>query len=382
MIDQAFAQTFVSAIRRKLGICVNIMNEKGVIIASASPERIGSFHSLAYQIIQSRIPEQVTDAVSDGMIGVTSPGVNLLLTENHEPIGVVGVSGPAAELHQVARIIQYALEAEIRHQNVLPRRAPQNYRFDALTQALLFERPAVPSRILREARAQKVDAARPRRCVLVRPMNDDGVCYAELLHALLLYTQEHPSVLLLYGAAQQALLIFPYTDEHDADRLSEELRQLERQTLQLLPDGLAEQPCAQYLIGPGVPELSCCADCFDLMQRLLKAMPASAEPVVLVRDFLFFVLSEASDLKTQDILFEQTCQTLRDNIQLPMLRDTISALVLSDMRLEQAARSLYIHKNTLSLRIRKIKQLLNLHSMTSLRECVYLMGLLQYLNKL
>ena len=61
MINQVFAQNFVRKMYRQMNLKVNVMNEKGVILASATPERVGDFHMCAYEIIQKGLNMSVTE---------------------------------------------------------------------------------------------------------------------------------------------------------------------------------------------------------------------------------------------------------------------------------------------------------------------------------
>ena len=47
MINQAFAEQFIRRIRSQTDYNINIMNEHGIIIASCSEERVGTFHATA-----------------------------------------------------------------------------------------------------------------------------------------------------------------------------------------------------------------------------------------------------------------------------------------------------------------------------------------------
>ena len=90
MINQAFAEQFIRRIRSQTDYNINIMNEHGIIIASCSEERVGTFHATAFRMITNNISINVTEDLTEDLPGVTSPGVNLLLRENPIPVGVIG----------------------------------------------------------------------------------------------------------------------------------------------------------------------------------------------------------------------------------------------------------------------------------------------------
>ena len=61
MINQAFAEQFIRRIRSQTDYNINIMNEHGIIIASCSEERVGTFHATAFRMITNNISINVTE---------------------------------------------------------------------------------------------------------------------------------------------------------------------------------------------------------------------------------------------------------------------------------------------------------------------------------
>jgi len=375
MLNATFAQAFVDKIKRKLDLSVNIMNEQGIIIASSTAERIGSFHSLAYEILQKRIPEQITEQLNSSMIGVTSPGVNLLLLEDNKwPIGVVGVSGTSGELLQIARTIKFALETEIEHQKPQRNTSGRAYcRFDALT-GVLLERPIISSRVLAEAKKLELDALRPRLCVLCRVMETGGAYFQALAEAF-----ETAGALPFLLDAQHILLTFEMKDAMLPD-YPEQLASLLDAAQAQIPQSIAANSAIQYYIGTPQKDLASCGYCCSLLQELEKVLPSSAGQYCDLKAGLLLVLQRTYDFDVWSIIYEQTRRNLQDRIDMEMFVSTVSALVLSDMHLEQAAKQLYIHKNTLSLRLRKIREILDLQPIGSMHDGVFLTGLLRYIE--
>ena len=110
MINKIFAQNFVRKIQQSMKLKVNVMDEKGVIIASTSKERVGDFHICAYEIIQKELPMLVTTEPTRELIGVNAPGVNLRLTSSNETIGVIGVSGDPEKITDIAKMVKLTFE--------------------------------------------------------------------------------------------------------------------------------------------------------------------------------------------------------------------------------------------------------------------------------
>ena len=69
MINQAFAEQFIRRIRSQTDYNINIMNEHGIIIASCSEERVGTFHATAFCMITNNISITVTEGLTEDIPG-------------------------------------------------------------------------------------------------------------------------------------------------------------------------------------------------------------------------------------------------------------------------------------------------------------------------
>jgi signal transduction histidine kinase len=123
-LDPHFSQTLVDIVAAELNKNVNICNEKGVIIASFSKERISQVHECAAIMLTSgRIYEfSVTDEDVLSFRGVRK-GFNVPIIFEGRCLGVIGVTGepeaaaPYARL--AARFVQAALESSARQEKLV-----------------------------------------------------------------------------------------------------------------------------------------------------------------------------------------------------------------------------------------------------------------------
>jgi carbohydrate diacid regulator len=54
MIPKYLAMKFLESLTEKLGYNINIIDEKGIIIASSDKSREGTFHEAAYKLIKEK----------------------------------------------------------------------------------------------------------------------------------------------------------------------------------------------------------------------------------------------------------------------------------------------------------------------------------------
>lgn len=82
---------------------INIMDETGTIVASTDENRIGTFHQAAKDLIDRNISE-IDVYSNDSFIG-SKAGINLPLSIEGKTIGVIGVTGNPEELRDIGLVI-------------------------------------------------------------------------------------------------------------------------------------------------------------------------------------------------------------------------------------------------------------------------------------
>lgn len=123
-LDDQFAQTLVDIVAAELKKNVNITDEKGVIIASFSKERIGQVHEIAANMLQTGIIRECAVSGEDERRwrGVRK-GWNVPILFEDRCVGLIGVSGdpetaaPYARL--AARFVEAALQANARQEELV-----------------------------------------------------------------------------------------------------------------------------------------------------------------------------------------------------------------------------------------------------------------------
>ena len=87
---------------------INLMDLRGVIIASTDQQRVGEFHGGAARIIRENLDE--LRIFSDDEYEGSRKGTNFLLRVNDEPIGVLGITGSYEEILPFASVIKRMTE--------------------------------------------------------------------------------------------------------------------------------------------------------------------------------------------------------------------------------------------------------------------------------
>ncbi|MFJ6808018.1 CdaR family transcriptional regulator [Streptomyces anulatus] len=118
MIDGTAAQAIVDDIADRLGVRVNVMDGRGVIIAGSDRTRVGRLHEGAQLVLRTGRLLAVTSEEARDLSG-TLAGVNLPLRLGEETVGVVGVSGEPSQVGEIAQAIARMAELMVIQQAFL-----------------------------------------------------------------------------------------------------------------------------------------------------------------------------------------------------------------------------------------------------------------------
>lgn len=103
LIQKKTAQKIVDTVRDVCGYHINFIDEKGIIIGSSDPKRIGTFHEIGRQVIQKGEPIEVSG--SDTFYG-TQEGVNIPVFYNGEIMAAIGISGEPEKVRKFGTLAQ------------------------------------------------------------------------------------------------------------------------------------------------------------------------------------------------------------------------------------------------------------------------------------
>ena len=167
MLDVALARKLIERVTEYTSYNVNIMDENGVIIASRNPERIGSFHEAAYQVLHGK-KDIINVEFDDEYPGVLR-GINMVIDIDGEREGVVGVTGDPEEIRPVALIMKMAIETMIKYENQKLQSLRRQTRKERFAEILTHEEKPDPNYIRELAKELKYREDLIRIPILCQP---------------------------------------------------------------------------------------------------------------------------------------------------------------------------------------------------------------------
>ena len=220
IISRQSAQRIVDEIGSIVRQNINMMDDQGYIIASTDPKRIGTFHEAARKIIEERLaelyisPEQATKTVRAGL--------NLSISYGGKIFGVIGITGEYEQVIDYGQIVRKMTEILIREtidqdEVRLKQRILSRFLEDWILGNGLLQPQALAERGL----SLGVDITMPRRVMVISVQNLDKLIDTasgqkmidEVESAVTNIVVAEYGNLILRNAARQILLVRKRADD-------------------------------------------------------------------------------------------------------------------------------------------------------------------------
>lgn len=375
MINQSFAQHFVKKLDRSLHLKINVMDEKGIIIASCSPERIGYFHQAAYELISRNIPMSVTENSAPELIGVNAPGVNIQLTSGSELIGVIGVTGNPDEVLPLTKMVKLMFESMYEYELDREISSKVQYSLSKFTYHLLQEQPFNITAVCKKAKSLGYREDVSRIPVYIRFTSE------HLKDAVQDFFKQYPK-LSCYSPHD---LVLPLDDgilllkACPSSRSSCKEFILEVKTVVDWHFYRTPGLTTVWLAAPAQTEFFQYRQAFSLLKWLWQKTGSSgSSQIYFLCDYSAQCVIGQTDMEKLAPLFDYYCRRITEYLNEDIFLETVKGLIDSDMKLEPAAKLLHLHKNSVIARLGKIKDALDINPSGSLKDAILLIQIYEY----
>ncbi|KRE39696.1 CdaR family transcriptional regulator [Paenibacillus sp. Soil522] len=113
MLTREIAEAIVKETMNRLNRNINIMNDSGMIIASGDPSRINQVHEGALEVFRTGKPLIITSENTVQWEG-TLTGINLPIEFQNKIIGVIGITGEPKEVEEFGGLVKMTTELMIK----------------------------------------------------------------------------------------------------------------------------------------------------------------------------------------------------------------------------------------------------------------------------
>lgn len=375
-----------------LGKNINIMDQNGRIIASGDPSRVGTFHEGSMLAIKREKPVEITKEDAQTMRGV-KPGVNLPVYFENSLVGVVGITGNPEEVRQVGQLVKEMVELMIQESYLYTRLQLENRAREAFIQEVLSNRsPEKYQELVDRGSILGINLQIPRICILmnIRKFSGTSPSFGDR------YSRQKEGELLLLEIKDRVLDTIISSNRTDGNDLVQYgggdrfiiLKEMEGDA----PEALIKQKAVEFCKGLkeeierkfsvetswGIGRLYRGSDAlYQSFRDALAALSICAKyehvgDVVHVDEVT--IENIVSSIPGEQM--EQLLKGFAPLVNLPGrirrdLMETLEAFFECNMNASDAARKLYMHRNTIIYRLNKIKEVTGLDPFT-FRDAVQL----------
>lgn len=359
-------QPFIATLEEALHYKVTITDTNGYIVGSSDPARLNQFHPSAYEILCERQPIESWDIATDSYVNVPE-GVQLGYGErviyDEECIGLIGLVGAPEEIKQSIKTAQLVLQLMLDRKKASDELKLISKDKKAFLLRLLQGQYGSPEWIKERADTYKIDLSRPRYVLTVQinlekfdeksPLELSQI--KETMHrAIRSIFFEQEDLLYEYDTGETVLL----TAGKHSDA-SQRRRQIEKAAARLYAE-LREQCKVSALIGVSEE----CGDYTGIplalrqgrMAAEIGAKTENGEGLYFYSQMRLGRIVASFSPEIRPILQRDILSKLLEN-HADSLLETLFTYFEMNGNVSQTAEKLFIHRNTLQYRFRKIKEI-------------------------
>lgn len=372
MIEAELAKKFIEQITQYTEYNINIMDERGIIIASRDPKRIGSFHEVAYYIIMGN-DDIVVTSMEEDYPGV-KPGINMVISIDGRREGVVGITGNPKEIRPIAQITKMAIEAMLKYekqQEELRRRRSWKEHFANLLIHAEYPAPGELRSVAKQLHYMENIIRIPILCKM-----DD--IEPKLFLDMIKESPEHGSEDISIVLDSSHVLIFKTMPEQ-VQTLFRDYKFIITEYLGAVSRWLREtEKNCEFYIGSFQGSFTQ----YYYAYRHCKWLEENADSgsIAFFYDYTGNYVRSIIPMNELQQMFSIYEKELEEKFKTAFM-EIAGALIETNYNLAAASKKLFVHKNTLLYRYNKVKDILNINPIESSADRFFMEAFYSFLRK-
>jgi carbohydrate diacid regulator len=367
ILSQELAQKCVDRIMKNLGHNINIMNNQGIIIASGSKERIGTYHIIAEKAVKKKKRIDVYKEDAEKYKGVKE-GINMPFFYKSMIIGVIGITGNPDSLEKTAKIVKMAVELMIEQELSKEQRHIHSNQIKVLVNKLLESTSEEDFYNLTQLGSKLgYDLQIPRiACILATDRMDNfnltsmTITFNQIKDTLLkeIESIENSSIQdIICNIDINRILILKTVNDTEHSHIKNYILDFYMQLRDKIKSKLGKE--IYFTVGSlhenvlGIKESY--EEAMFTLDYLLKCK--TGNKIAFIEDYMIEYLCTKLPNKYLEHFLLNYVEKIKGKEE---LINTIKSLVMNNMNLKKAAEDLYVHRNTIIFRVNKIKELLDI----------------------
>lgn len=319
------AQQIVDKMRPTIQHDINIMDEKGIIIASSDEDRIGKVHELALKAMRENKAVTVYENFGDMKVGINMP-----ISFQERIVGVIGISGDVEKTSNLIQLMKITVDLLVNQQYLMNTRQIKQQLIEQFLYEWVYRTAKYSAAFINRGLSLTIDVRVQRRAVILRCADGQDLRDSfAFLGVNDFFLRVNPNEYIIFLACTKSF-----------DRKLKSLLEL----------------CDGCQLGVGSEQ-------YDMYLSSRQAQSA-LQIGILVQPEQHFHRFE--DLQHHVMLFENSEETLlsiHDIEKLISLNnnynllETLVAFIQNDGEMNHVAEQLHIHRNSLNYRLERIAEI-------------------------
>lgn len=376
-----FIQRIVKAVSKISPFSISISDEKGYIIGDSNPNRIGTLHSPSVEVLKKNCLLSFDEETTKNMENVL-PGVAIPLYFDKETKGVLGIIGKPEEVLPYAKLIKQ--HVEMMWEDTVRQQISEleTSLLDAFIHYILIDKGGNQEKFRDYCSMLQINPYLRGYCILIdigdaiisRMYQKDELSKTaqfkeELLDMVSTAFEKEKNDLVAFLNTEKILLIKAVPTE---EQYMEQIQQFYQQSSKLL-----EKLAAQETIGIAAGSLAYLESMHTSYHEAETLLYYGKELNIQPPIFSYHqwnILTSLLPYKLDDDICTNVKIRIKALIQEKQFTDIAKSFLhycQNNMNITKTAEKLYIHRNTLIYRLKKIEKLTNLN-LNSFEDCTLL----------
>lgn len=180
ILEPTLAQKFIDKTARNLEFNINIMNDKGIIIASKDATRVGNFHEVASRMLNGTIDTGIVNETQKNL--GTKPGLNMFIDYKNKHVGVICVTGNPDNVKAFAGLVKTSMETMLEYELQIEGERRRRNKAGQFLYYLLFDDNIELAVANKMANGLELNKDLIRACILIK--YDSGYEPTKIIEAL------------------------------------------------------------------------------------------------------------------------------------------------------------------------------------------------------
>ncbi|WP_425059926.1 Carbohydrate diacid regulator [Sporomusa carbonis] len=370
IINNELAQQIVDKITPIVQQNINIMDSAGKIIGSGQKNRINTCHQGAIDVLQSSECIEIYPTDLDRYPGA-QPGVNCPIILEGQIVGVVGVSGYPDEVRDTAKLVKMVAELILERELLIEEFKSYSHLLEQFAHLLLSENARNNySQIIKIANLLRLELAVPRLAAVVNIHFSVEDAFNHYGSRELVFARKRENVNRLIEESglinSQDVIIFGENQLVVLKSFSEDtepavFEQWGTDFLLLLSQCESQVPLGLGIGSLTGSPLQLCHSYNEALFVLNHCLSDDRVSSIYQFDVMAAYLVKEPGAVATCLAFKNLQDRLTGKVDLKYdMHNTIKSLLENNLNVSNAAKALFIHRNTLVFRLAKLKELTGL----------------------